>query len=311
MAVKPRVNGIAVIAVSSLFFGLMAVLTRLLAGEVPSTQVATVRFAVGAIGCVFLFGWKRRKPDLTQWRLLAMRGVSGGIAVVTYFFAIERLGAAAATVLNYSSPIYAAAFAAWFLGETSTPMRRLGLVVATSGAVFVAFSTGSAANPLVPDIGAVAGVISAIAGGASMTAIRRLRDDTDAITVFFAFCLVGLLVSLPLSAPGWVPLEGSALVICLAVGLLSIAGQLLFTWGMGFTTATAGSATTQLVPAVAWTLALGWLGEPVTTLGVIGAVLCVSGVLLGVLPAAQRAAELSVAQPSSPATAAQSQHPRG
>ena len=29
---------------------------------------------------------------------------------------------------------------------------------------------------------------------------------------------------------------------------------------------------------------LGWLGEPVTLLGVIGAVLCVSGVLLGVVP---------------------------
>jgi hypothetical protein len=66
--------------------------------------------------------------------------------------------------------------------------------------------------------------------------------------------------------------------------LLSIAGQLLFTWGMGFTSATAGSATTQLVPAVAWTLALGWLGEPVTVLGVVGALLCVSGVLLGVVP---------------------------
>jgi drug/metabolite transporter (DMT)-like permease len=282
--VKPRVNGIAVIAVSSLFFGLMAVLTRLLAGQVPATQVATVRFAVGVVGCGFLFLAQRRLPQLTQWRLLGVRGITGGIAVVTYFFAIERLGAASATVLNYSSPIYAAAFAAWFLGETSTPLRRLGLVVATSGAVVVALSTGSVENPFVPDLGAVAGVISAIAGGASMTAIRRLRNDTDALTVFFAFCVVGVLVSFPLAAPGWVPLSGNALLICLAVGVLSIAGQLLFTYGMGFTTATAGSATTQLVPAVAWTLALGWLGEPVTALGVLGAVLCVSGVLLGVLP---------------------------
>ena len=287
--VKPRVNGIAVIAVSSLFFGLMAVLTRLLAGQVPATQVATLRFAVGGVGCGFLFLYQGRPPDLTQWRLLGMRGVSGGIAVVTYFFAIERLGAAAATVLNYSSPIYAAAFAAWFLGETSTPMKRLGLVVATSGAVVVAFSTGSLENPFVPDLGAVAGVISAIAGGASMTAIRRLRNTTDATTVFFAFCIVGVLVSFPLAAPGWVPMSNKAMLICLGVGVLSIAGQLLFTYGMGFTTATAGSATTQLVPAVAWTLALGWLGEPVTALGVLGAVLCVSGVLLGVVSSAKYA----------------------
>lgn len=281
---KRVVNGTAVIAVSSLFFGVMAVLTRTLAGQVPAAQIAAVRFAVGIAGCGLLFAWNRRMPSLVQWRLLGLRGLFGGVAVVTYFFAIERLGAAPATVLNYSSPIYAAAFAAWFLGETSTSLRRVGLLVATSGAVLVTFSSGSVANPLVPDIGAIAGVLSAISGGAAMTVIRRLRNDTDALTVFLAFCVVGFLVSVPLAAPGWVPMSGHALAICLAVGVLSIAGQLLFTYGMGFTSATSGSATTQLVPAVAWTLALGWLGEPVTVLGVVGAVLCVSGVLLGVVP---------------------------
>lgn len=282
--VSKPVNGTAVIALSSLFFGLMAVLTRLLAGQVPAAQVAAIRFAIGLVGCGLLFAWQRQRPNLVQWRLLGLRGLFGGVAVVTYFFAIERLGAAPATVLNYSSPIYAAVFAAWFLGETSTPARRVGLLVATSGAVLVTFSSGSSAHPLVPDVGAIAGVLSALAGGAAMTVIRRLRNDTDALTVFFAFCLVGFGVSLPLAAPGWVSMSGSALGLCLAVGLLSIAGQLLFTWGMGFTSATSGSATTQLVPAVAWVLALGWLGEPVTTLGVLGALLCVGGVLLGVVP---------------------------
>jgi drug/metabolite transporter (DMT)-like permease len=281
---RPAVNGIAVIAVSSLFFGVMAVFTRLLAGEIPAAQIAAFRFAVGIAGCGVIYAWKRQLPRLTQWRFLALRGLFGGVAVVTYFFAIERLGAARATVLNYSSPIYAAVFAAWFLGETSTTTRRLGLLIATSGAMLVTFSSGSVENPFVPDVGAIAGIVSAISGGAAMTAIRRLRNDTDALTVFFAFCVVGLLVSAPLAAPGWVPISAHALRILLAVGLLSIGGQLLFTYGMGFTSATSGSATTQLVPAVAWTLALGWLGEPVTLLGVVGAVLCVSGVLLGVVP---------------------------
>ena len=281
---KPRINGVAVIAISSAFFGLMAVLTRLLAGKVPAAEVAAVRFAVGLVGCGFLFGWKRRLPNLVQGRMLLTRGVLGGLAVVTYFFAIERLGAAPATVLNYSSPIYAAVFAAIFLQETSTPLRRAGLLVATSGAVVVAFSTGSVENPFIPDLGAVAGVLSAILGGGAMTAIRKLRNDTDATTVFFAFCVGGLLVSAPLAAPHWVALSGNSLWLCLVIGLLSIIAQLLFTWGMGFTSATMGSATTQLVPAVAWVLALGWLGEPATVLGVIGALLCVSGVLLGVVP---------------------------
>ena len=73
--VKPRVNGIAVIAVSSLFLGLMAVLTRLLAGQVPAVQVATVRFAVGVVGCGFLCLARRQRPALGQWKLLRLRGL--------------------------------------------------------------------------------------------------------------------------------------------------------------------------------------------------------------------------------------------
>jgi drug/metabolite transporter (DMT)-like permease len=118
-----------------------------------------------------------------------------------------------------------------------------------------------------------------------MTSMRKLRDDTDAVSIFFAFCVVGFALSAPLAAPQWVPLEGGTFGVCVAVGVLSIIGQLLFTYGMGFTSATAGSATTQLVPVVAWVLSLGWLHEPVTALGVLGALACVGGVLLGVINA--------------------------
>ena len=52
---KQRINGVAVIAVSSLFFGLMAVMTRLLSGEVPAAQVAAIRFAVGIVSLLLSF----------------------------------------------------------------------------------------------------------------------------------------------------------------------------------------------------------------------------------------------------------------
>jgi drug/metabolite transporter (DMT)-like permease len=54
---------------------------------------------------------------------------------------------------------------------------------------------------------------------------------------------------------------------------------------MGHTSATVGSATTQLMPALAWTLAIGWLHEPVAPLAVFGAALCVGGVATGALSA--------------------------
>lgn len=281
----PRRNGPLIIALSSSFFGLMAVVARLVSGQVSPSQLATLRFMVGALGCAAFYLARGQRPALHQWRWLLLRGFFGSLAVVTYFFAIERLGAARATVLNYSSPIYAAVFAAWLLGERTSLVQRLGLVVATVGAALVTLSTSSTDNLLVPDLGAIAGVFSAVAGGAAITTIRKLRNDTDAVTVFFAFCVVGLVTNAPLAASSWLPMSQSTLWLCVGVGVLSIAGQMLFTWGMGFTSATTGSATTQLVPVVAWVLALTWLDEPVTLLGVLGAVACVGGVLLGVMPA--------------------------
>lgn len=271
-----------IIALSSLFFGMMAVTARLLTGKVPAAELVTVRFSIGAVACLFLFLARREGPQLKQWKLLLGRGFFGGVAVLTYFFAIERLGAAAATVLNYSSPIYAAFFAAWFLGERSTWLKRMGLLAATVGAGLVTLSSAPPSS-FVPDLGALSGVLSAVVGGAAMTSIKKLRHDTDALTIFFAFCVVGAAMSAPVAAPGWVPLEGRSLWLCVAVGVMSIGGQLLFTWGMGFTTATAGSATTQLVPAVAWVLSVLWLAEPLTWLGTLGAVCCVTGVMLGVV----------------------------
>lgn len=117
-----------------------------------------------------------------------------------------------------------------------------------------------------------------------MTTIRKVRDDTDSLSVFFSSSLVGLLMSLPLTAGAWVPLTASVAPTLAVVGLLGLLGQLLFTWGMGHTTATLGSATTQLVPVLAWVLAIGWLKETVSAMGVVGAILCLGGVLVGVVP---------------------------
>ncbi len=277
------VRGTSIIALASLFFALMAVCTRTLAGQVPAAQISAIRFAVGLGGSVVLFGLRRRGPDLKRWPLLALRGLLGGAAVLTYFLSIESLGAAPATVLNYSSPVFASLFAFLFLKERSSWASRVGLALATVGAALVAWAGGQSATQA-STVGVVAGLATPVLGGAAMTTIRKVRDDTDSLSVFFSFCLVGLLMSLPLTVGRWVSLTAPVAPALAAVGVLGLLGQLLFTWGMGHTSTTLGSATTQLVPVLAWILAIGWLKESVSALAVVGAVLCLSGVMVGVVP---------------------------
>jgi drug/metabolite transporter (DMT)-like permease len=284
-------RGTWLIVVSSVFFAVMAVLARHLSATVPAAQLSFVRFAVGAVLMTVWFLTRREAPDVRRPVKLLLRGLFGTGAVLTYFIAIEKLGSGPATVLNYCSPIWAAVFAGLVLHERPTGLSRIGLGLATLGAILVSIATGEFKEPLSPGLGGLAGLASGVFGGAAITVIRSLRQDTNAATVFLAFSVVGASVSGPLSAPGWVPLEGGLLAACLVMGLLSVGGQLLFTSGMGFTSATAGSAITQLVPVLAWVLGLTVLKEPLQPLSALGALLCVTGVLLGALrpPLAPRA----------------------
>ncbi|MBL8917965.1 MAG: DMT family transporter [Myxococcaceae bacterium] len=276
-------RGTWLIVLSSIFFAVMAVLARHLSKQVPAFQLSFIRFAIGSVAMGLVFIARREGPDLRHPRKLLLRGLFGTGAVLTYFVAIQRLGSGPATVLNYCSPLYAALFASLFLNERPSGPARVGLGIATIGAALVTWATGEFSTPLEPGLGGLAGIASGALGGAAITVIRSLRHDTNAFTVFSAFSGVGLLISTPLvfGVVGWVPLDGELAWQCLVMGLLSIGGQLLFTWGMGYTTAASGSATTQLVPVLAWVLGVSVLHEPLGLLSALGALLCVGGVLLG------------------------------
>ena len=81
---------------SALSFGLMAVLARLLSkgqGGFSAGQLTVIRFVVGAAVSLVVF---RLHPGLYAPRkrtLLWGRGVSGGIVVILYFLALQRIPA--------------------------------------------------------------------------------------------------------------------------------------------------------------------------------------------------------------------------
>jgi drug/metabolite transporter (DMT)-like permease len=275
-------SGIGTIALASFFFAAMALLTRHVSVTVPAAQLVVIRHGVGLVTVVTLMVLLRRAPNFARPGLLFLRGLLGGISVLGFFFAIERIGAGPATVLNYCAPIYAACFAALFLKEKAPPLLWLGLLLSTVGAACVTMSTSSSAQFRF-DFGTLVGMTAGVAGGAAMTTVKAARGDSDALTVFLSLTVVGGVMALPSALLGWATMPFSTLVSALAIGLLACVGQLLFTFGMGYTTATAGSAMTQLVPALVWTASVLFLKLNVAVLALVGAVFCTLGVLLTVI----------------------------
>ncbi len=275
---EERWRGITLITASSFCFALSAVLARIAAQGFSSSQLVLLRFVVGLGACAVAFAVQGRLPNFAAWRLLLARGFMGATTVLLYFFAISKVGAAVATVLFYCSPIYAALFARVFLKERPSRWMTVGLLLTTAGAALVSFKpTAEVTNDW--RWGAAAGVLAGVLGGASLAVTKAARTVADTWTVFFAFCVIASFVSAPLAVPGWVPVFDSPLATSvLGMALAALFAQLLLTHGLGLVSATLGSALTQLVPVLAWALALTVMQEQVTLAAIAGALLCMSGI---------------------------------
>lgn len=288
---------------AAVLFGLMAALARLgeLDGGFTPGQMVTVRFAVGTVMTLGLFRLRPGTFRPVRHRLLVTRGALGGAAVILYFVALARMPAGQATLLNNTFPILATVLSFYTLGERPTPHLAAALVVVSVG-VFLVVGPGSGTPGF--GWGELAGIASAVLGAGAVTSIRALRATDNAPTIFFAFCVGGLLVSLPLSLGGW-PTGAAAWALGVSVGVLSFFAQLLMTQAYGALTVPEAALWQQLTPVASFLWALLLLDERLSTLAALGVVLgglgVAYGTVLGHRPAEAGTPRSGVVEPVDPA----------
>jgi drug/metabolite transporter (DMT)-like permease len=265
---------------AAVLFGLMAAITRLASlghqGLDPA-QMTLARFAVGGGMTLALFRLRPGTFRPVHPRLLVARGILGGLAALTYFASLTRIPAGEATLLNNTFPVFAVLLSFFTLGERPTVHLLLALALTTLGVFLVL--RGEAAG-LEYGVGHAVGLLSAVLGAGAVTAIRRLRASTNAPTIFFAFCLGGLLVSLPFALRDW-PDDPRVWAMALAVGVLSFGAQMLMTDAYGALTVAEAGLWQQLTPLASFVWAVPLLGEPITAATVAGVLVGAAGVTYG------------------------------
>jgi len=262
---------------SGVSFGLMAVLARWLARPprgFTAGQLSVVRFVVGAVVSLLAF---RLRPGLYRprnFRLLVSRGISGGLVVVLYFWALARIPAGEAGMIYNLFPVIATGMAFAMLGER--PALRLWLAVglATAG-VLLALGNGSLRVGL--GLGEGSALAAAFFAAVSANVIRSMRGTDNAPTIFFFFCLAGLPVVLPFALDPW-PAGTWAWAVAVAMALAAFAAQVLMTEAYGTLSVGEAAAWLQLTPVAQYLLAALVLGEAVKPAGVAGVLLSVAGV---------------------------------
>lgn len=277
-------HGRAVMLLSALFFGAMAVAARSAALTLPGPEVAFVRFAVGAVGVGVIAALRPHALRVVRPGLLTLRGLLGGGTVVVYFIALERLGAGLGTLLNNTYPLWAALFGALFLKEALTPRVLIGLPVTLAGLLVVVGPDEIAgamrgASGTAVHLGILCGLLAGVTGGASTTIIHVLRRTDTSLAVFGAFCLGGMVVSLPPALHDWHAIPVHVAWMLLLVGLLSLVAQLLFTYAMKYVSAS-GSVTNTLTVVASYIMAAAVLGEPIAARVAAGGAIVIAGIVL-------------------------------
>ena len=228
--------------------------------------------------------WALRSLGIDPWgndkRLLLMRGFAGFMGLSCYFYAINHLPLADATVIQFCNPMLAALIAVFALGESLRGADILATVLSMVGVVLVAqptflFTSGAPLDPVAVVIGVLGAIFSAVA----YVVIRRLGATEHHMVVVFYFPLVCGPASLPLLAVEGVVLpQGIEWLFLLGIGVAAQLGQIEITKGFKLETAGRASAVTYLQIVLAYTWGILLFGEYPNTVSIVGAILVVLGV---------------------------------
>jgi drug/metabolite transporter (DMT)-like permease len=222
--------------------------------------------------------------------LLVARGALGGLAVLLYFTTIAHIDVSVATLLNFTSPVFMAIFAARILREP-VGLPLAGALALTLGGV--ALITHAHAPPGSVGVGGweLLGLLSAVCSAGAVTAMRGLRlQAVGPWEIFTSFCVFGLLFAAPQALFHWTWPVAAEWPALLTVGILSVVAQICVAQALGQVQTAASGAVAQLTPIVTLILGALLLDEPVTAEGVAGAVITITGVLVAVRMIAARPA---------------------
>ena len=245
---------------AALLFTLMNLLVKLLGPEYSVWHIGFYRFCGGWILIWIVFGRHRNPYRGNDIRLLTIRGCTGSVAFICAVTAIRILPVSTALVIFYTYPAFAAIFSFLLYRERigRLEMGCIAMVMLGVGVLFD-FRLG----------GELFGQVMALVGGAfaglTVTLIKTLRQKNGPVVIYFYFCTMGMLVTLPKFALNPVlPSTPAALGMILGIVLASLTAQLLMNQGFFYCKGWEGGV--LMSSEIVFTAIAGiiFLGDPTT-----------------------------------------------
>jgi drug/metabolite transporter (DMT)-like permease len=281
-------------AAVSLLWGVPYFFIKVAVDQVPPVTVVFVRVALAALLLLpvagrrgALRGLGRRLPQLVVLSLLEIT-----IPFVLISMGEQRISSSLTGLLIAALPLFVALLALRFdRAERVGGLRLLGLLLGICGvALLLGLDAGGGTGQL---IGAILVLLATLCYAVSTLVVKRAFSEVPMLGVVAVATAVATVLLAPLTVavtPARVP--GVHVVLALsALGVLCTAAALLLYFALIVEAGPSRAAViTYLNPAVAVTLGVTVLGEPLTPAIVVGFLLIVAGSLLATQPSARRGA---------------------
>ncbi|MDP4181214.1 MAG: DMT family transporter [Bacillota bacterium] len=264
---------------SALFFGVMTYFAKLVSVDISGSEVAFFRLLFGVAVVLILALTGVIDISSKNKGLLIARGVFGGSAVILFFLGLANGSLTNSTVLNNTNPIFAAMISAVILKEKITIKMTGSILIACLGIVVLFWHNINAIK--CADLFSLA---SGFLGGFAITSVRQLRKRNEsAWTIFFYFCIFGLIASLIFSITSWKWPTPTQYLLLLLTGSFGLLGQVMMTSAYKYCKAALGGVLSMSTCVFSAFLGILFLNETPTLLELVGAILILSASVLAVL----------------------------
>jgi len=208
---------------SACFYAVLNVCVKQLS-YIPAMELIFFRAAISFVLCawgiqragVYFFG-KNHK-----WLLI--RGSTGIVALWLYFNTIQKMPLASAVAIQYTSPIFAALFAVFILGEKMSYWKWLFFLLSMAGVFLIkGFDTRVSFELL------FSGIFAASLSGLAYNAVRKLNVSEHPLVIILYFPLMALPIAGTYSYFNWIDPHGLDWILVLLMGLATQAGQYCMT----------------------------------------------------------------------------------
>ncbi|WP_208377979.1 DMT family transporter [Helicobacter pylori] len=283
--------GVSMILLANLCFGIMSAFVKITADYFSPMENVFYRSITMTLLLLLIYPFKPyrlKSYKQSGFKKLAFRVIVGGLAMLAFFYNIEKISLATATAFSQCAPIYTVLLSPLLLKEK---LKRSALISACIGLVGVVLIS----DPSVENVGPVEiimGILSGIFVSLAYITLRDLREyyDKQAVILAFAFGmsllgLAGMFVDIPFLSTGiHIPRKEDILWISL-IGISGTLGQYFLTYA--YMNAPAGIIAPIEYTRIVWGLLFGlYLGDKFLDLkSSLGVALILCSGLLIALPA--------------------------